>query len=496
MLEEFNMFQNLPSFSRIRCASISALVCASLLMGAQADEISPAQAKADLERLYTGLISAEADLFAETPKEVFDRHYEELKVEYSAPVSRADLFKDFQSFAALANHGHTRLEGLSPAWQNFVANDGKVFPVTFSVFQGDVIVASAPPESQIKPGDRIISIDEKANPIWLREITRFISAETPTLAYSLLGQGEYYYFWLAYGEQEAYRVVVERDGEEIISELKATSIEALNRNIEQESGFDLPGRKAKFINDQIGYLRPGPFYHFEAETAEDAYNADALEAYVRFIDDSFNSFLEKEIDHLILDLRDNPGGDASFSDPVVSWFATEPFRFASDFRIRVSEETTASNQARLDTRDSAAGGVSQTFADLFASAKNGDLVSFEIPYVSPREGDTFDGKVHVLVNRFSYSNAVSVAAMIQDYGFATIYGEETRDMATTYGAMEHFSLTNSGFKVGYPKAHIIRPNGETKTNPVTPDVSIKVPAVRGEQDVMLNALVQLIEDGQ
>ena len=490
------MFQNLPSFSRIGCASLSALICASLLTGVQAEEISHAQAKADLERLYTGLISAEADLFAETPKEIFDRHYAELNADYTAPVSKAELFKDFQSFAALANHGHTRLEDLSPAWPNFIETGGKVFPLSFSVFQGDVIVASAPPESQIRPGDRMISIDGKANPIWLKEITRFISAETPALAYSLLGQGEYYYFWLAYGEQKTYRIVVERDGEQISAEIGTVSLEALDLNIEQEAGFTLPGREAKLLNEQIGYLRPGPFYHFEAETAEDVYNADALAAYVQFIDDSFQSFLDQKIEHLILDLRDNPGGDASFSDPVVSWFATEPFRFASDFRIRVSEETTASNQARLDTRGSAAGGISQTFADLFASAENGDTVSFEIPKVSPREGEVFKGKVHVLVNRFSYSNAVSVAAMIQDYGFATIYGEETRDMATTYGAMEHFSLPNTQFKVGYPKAHIIRPNGETKTHPVTPDVSIKAPAVRGEQDVMLNELVHLIQEGR
>ncbi|MEL6416148.1 MAG: hypothetical protein AAFQ15_14515, partial [Pseudomonadota bacterium] len=378
------MFQNLPSFRRIGGASLASLICASLLTAAQADDLPPAQAKADLERLYSGLISAEANLFADTPKEVFDRYYEELKDGYVAPVTKADLFKDFQSFAALANHGHTRLEGLSPEWPNFLESDGKVFPVSFSVFQGDVIVASAPPESGIRPGDRIISIDGKANPIWLKEVTRYISAETPLLAYSLLGQGEYYYFWLAYGERDRFQIIVDRGGEQVHADLEATSIDALDQNIELEAGFALPGREAKLIDDEIAYLRPGPFYHFEAETTEDVYNAEALSAYVQFIDDAFKSFLDEETDHLILDLRDNPGGDASFSDPVVAWFATEPFRFASDFRIRVSEETTASNQARLDTRDSAAGGISQTFADLFANAENGELVSFEIPKASPR----------------------------------------------------------------------------------------------------------------
>ena len=486
------MFKILQTPSRFRVASISALICASLLSGAQADEFTPTEAKADLERLYSGLISAEADLFASTPKDVFDRHFEELKAGYVEPVTEAQLFNDFQSFAALSNHGHTRLEGLNPAWADFTERDGKVFPLGFSVFQGEVIVASAPGDSGVEPGDRIVSIDEKSNPIWLNEITRYISAETPSLAYSLLGQGEFYYFWLAYGERSQFDLVIDREGAERHVTLETVSLDTLDQNIELESGFELAGREARRISDEIGYLRPGPFYHYEAETPEDVYNATALAAYIDFIDETFTEFRDDQVDHVILDLRDNPGGDASFSDPVVSWFATEPFSFASDFRIRVSDETTASNQARLDARDSAAGGVSQIFADLFANAENGDLVSFEIPKASPRDGERFEGEVHVLVNRFSYSNAVSTAALIQDYGFGKIYGEETRDMATTYGAMEHFDLPNTGFKVGYPKAHIIRPNGETKANPVTPDIPVFVPAVRGEDDIMLNAVIDLI----
>ena len=488
------MLQTLRPSVRAHCASLSVLICASLVASAQAQEFTPDKAKADLERLYSGLKSAEADLFASTPKAVFDRQYEELKAGYQAPVSEAELFSDFQKFAALANHGHTRLEGLSPAWPDYMAREGKLFPLSLSVSHGEVIVASAPDGSSIQPGDRILSIDGKANPVWLKEITQLISAETPALAYSLMGQGDFYYFWLVYGERAQYQVTVERDGFEVAVDLAALPFEALEENVILEPGFELPGREAKHIDDRIGYLRPGPFFDFEAGPSRDPYNAEALATYQAFVDEAFASFLESGTDHLILDLRDNPGGDSSFSDPVIAWFATEPFRFASEFRIRVSEETTASNQARLDVRDSAAGGVSQKFADLFASAENGDMVLFDIPETDPRDGERFEGDIHVLVNRYSYSNAVTVAAMIQDYEFGTIYGEETRDMATTYGAMEHFSLPYSNFKVGYPKAHIIRPNGETSSHPVTPDVSIILPPVRGTEDVMLRDVVQMIQD--
>lgn len=87
---------------------------------------------------------------------------------------------------------------------------------------------------------------------------------------------------------------------------------------------------------------------------------------------------------------------------------------------------------------------------------------------------------------------MTTAAIIQDYGFGTVYGEPTRDMATTYGAMEHFTLPHSGFLVGYPKAHIIRPNGNEDANPVVPDVSLPAPAIRGLQDLRLEALVDMI----
>lgn len=33
-------------------------------------------------------------------------------------------------------------------------------------------------------------------------------------------------------------------------------------------------------------------------------------------------------------LRDNPGGDNSFSDRMVAWFASRPFRFSDEFSIR------------------------------------------------------------------------------------------------------------------------------------------------------------------
>ncbi len=247
------------------------------------------------------------------------------------------------------------------------------------------------------------------------------------------------------------------------------------------------------LTDDIAYLRPGPFYDTEAQSPEAAYLPEAVAAFSDFVDASFETFIEAGADALILDLRNNPGGSNAFSDLVMSWIADRPFRFTSDFRIRISEQSIASNQARIDAAQGGDAGMSQTLADLYDGVPMGETVSFEIEYVHPRTGQRFEGLVYALVNRQSYSNAVVMGATIQDYGFGDVIGEATTDMATTYGAMEQFTLPRTGLVVGYPKALIIRPSGDERAAPLSPDVRLPAPQPGDEGDSVLDAAIAHVE---
>ncbi|HCY55471.1 MAG TPA: hypothetical protein DF715_08095, partial [Oceanicaulis sp.] len=323
----------------------------------------------------------------------------------------------------------------------------------------------------------------------LARLTRNISADTAALAYSQLQGMELYYIWLEYGPQTRFTVDLEgADGQARRVEIDAVPLSALSER-EGADRLDLSGREARMLNGEIAYLRPGPFYNINARTEAEAYAPDALAAHTAFIDESFRTFIENGAQALILDLRQNPGGDNSWSDPVVSWFADRPFRFASQFRIRVSDYSTASNQARIDAAPDGASGTSGILAELYATAANGDIVTLELPCAYPREGQRFEGAVYALVDRTSYSNAVSVGAIIQDYGFGEVIGETTTDMTTTLGAMERFTLPRSGIVAGYPKALIIRPNGDVHTHPLTPDVRLPLPQIGDEGDGVLEAAI-------
>lgn len=293
------------------------------------------------------------------------------------------------------------------------------------------------------------------------------------------------------GEAASFSLQIRSAG----GDVQNLTVPALSREQQSHNASQAPARFALNTNQRtsrelegnIAYLRPGPFYNVEDPT--ELWNT---EPFIAFINNAFEGFIQADADDLIIDLRQNPGGDNSFSDPMLAWIAREPFRFCSAFVIRSSDEAAASNQARLDTNPGAVEGVSARFAQQYAQVPRGETFSFDIPMVSPREQPRYTGKVYVLVDRHSYSNSVNVAAMVQDYELGLVAGEKTADMATTYGAMESFTLAGTGIDVGFPKAHIIRPSGDTAADGVTPDWPIATPVIHTDRDVVLDTLVAKI----
>ncbi len=475
----------------LKTALTAIALTATCLSPASAQTLSPDEAREDLTALYEGLQLAHYSLFADTPRAVMDEAYARLHAELDGPMTTPALHREFQRFAALAGHGHARVEGLNPGFRAHVDEGGLVFPLDLEIRDGAVVVVGAPEGSGVEVGDEVLALNGVPNALWLDRVTGYISAETPDLAYSILERTTPYAMWLAYGAPDSFEVEISGPfGHRIVS-LPAVDYATYAAQPVAGTGPDLSGREARLLTPEIAYLRPGPFYNTGATTPAEAYDPAATRQFIAFVDAAFESFIASGAQTLILDLRDNPGGDASYSDPVLAWIADEDFRFYSEFRLRVSEQTTASNAARLDGRSAEEAGISGTYAQLFADAQNGEVITLDLPYTQPREPG-FDGEVYALINRRSYSNAVSAGVIIQDYGFGIVAGEATTDMATMYGAMEHFYLPHSGLQIGYPKAHIIRPNSEERLHPLTPDLAIEVPLF-AEGDVMLDRLVTHIE---
>ncbi len=484
-----------------RCSLLALVLALTLGAASASDEhapwqrkLAPAELRADFDYLYRGLQSAHADLYVHRSKPDYDARFAEDRARLTAPMTLFEAQVLFQRFAAYGNVGHARIEFPSAAYQAFREQGGRTFPIYLRISEGRAYVGeNLSGNSQIRPGEEVLTLNGEAIAQWLARTAQHISADTPYIAHSLLEFSFPRYLWLELGEQPSFALTL-RNAEAEVYETRIDArtqeqIRAASR--EQPAQFTLESneRTVRMLDDAVAYLRPGPFYN-----AEDPNAIWDNTAYLQFIDDAFAQILAEEARTLIIDLRDNPGGDSSFSDPLLAWFADEPFRFCSQFLIRSSDEAAASNQARLDANPGATNGVSALFARDYARTPRGQQFAFDIPWAQPREGERFAGRVVVLINRHTYSNAVNAAATVQDYGFGLIAGEKTSDMATTYGAMEQFTLEHTGLSVGFPKAHIIRPSGERRVDGVTPDLAIRSPIAPTAEDAVLEELLQRLRE--
>jgi C-terminal processing protease CtpA/Prc len=472
-------------------------VCAETVPDALV-QFTASELRADFTAMYQGLQSAAYNLYAFTPKAELDRAYRHTLAGLNNAMTLFKAQIRFEEFASRIHMGHARVNFPYAVWTQYLTDGGKAFPFAIRVVGGKTFVAqNQSGMGAIARGDEILKLNGSPMRTWLRRAERHVSAETPYMAHSLMEFDFPTYVWVELGEVAGFDLALRKsDGKTLKVRVPArtsSEMKAFAAAQPPPLALDNPMREAKILADNVAYLRPGPFYNADARTGADQWDVSGFRT---FVDGAFDKFNAAHADRLIIDLRGNPGGDNLFSDVMIAWFADKPFRFFSQFNVRVSPESTKANADRLQNDAEAAGPVSRQYAEMYAHAKPGDVVDFEMPLVEPRKDERYRGKVFLLIDRQSYSNSVAVAALVQDYKFGKVLGEETSDMATTYGAMEQFKLSKTGITVGYPKAHIVRPNGDLRARGVRPDIAIRIPPVETPADEVLQRAVAIARESQ
>ncbi len=445
--------------------------------------------KEDLYFLYQTLDKSHYDLYAQTPKALFDKEFKRIENSITDTLSLIQIDRLFRPFIALTNEGHCSLELPVSSYVSYLQNKGTLFPLDIFFNNNEVLVLeNFTADSSIESGDIITSINGSPIDSVVKDCHKYVFGEnayTKNISIESISLPRLY--WIINGESKSFTVGINRNNSiEMNVEIPSIPAGEFEAKKARQNIKAIQTRTFYYINN-IAYLRPGQFFNLNQQENIQI-NSKILEnrTFFDFLDSCFTSIHESNTNDLIIDLRDNPGGTAIFSNSLVAFFATEPFIGASKFNIRTSKISKEFWESVNDT--------SQLFKDIkqqILSRKDGERFVIDgAKYKCRPRNDTlkYNGNVFVLINEMTFSQAIEVAGMIKKYGFGTLIGEPTTPLLSANA--RQFKLPNTQMTVTFPEALY----GDTyMINGVFPDYSVQVDNFT-EKDEILDYTIEMINE--
>jgi hypothetical protein len=440
---------------------------------------APADVRSDMAYAYETLQKAHYNLYAHVSRKDYDAAYHKLlKSVGQDSLSMLQTTMLMQQLLAIGNVGHSEVDFAASSYIDYAMQGGTLFPLELAFEDGKTYVRkSYTPDSTVRAGDQLLRLNGKPIRKMKAAIHPYLSAERPYFKDAKLEFWSFpRYYWAVFGRQDAYKVKVkDAAGKTSKHTVPAVTVMAYEAN---RGGEILKNERSFRYMEEVAYLHPGPFSSPEA---------DGEARFKAFVDSAFADINASQARYLIVDLRNNAGGHNTFSDYLIAYFADQPFRWYSDFTIRTSEVL------KKQTKKKYPDAIPDAYTQNILEFPDGETFAYEQTMQQPMpEAQRFQGKVYVLVNRQSYSMAAVSAALVQDYGFGEIVGEETGDTPTLYAAQFTFQLPRTSVEVKVPKGYIVRPNGDEKLSGVIPDHHVRDHLLDAEDEVLRYTLEKLI----
>ncbi|MFZ5353260.1 MAG: S41 family peptidase [Bacillota bacterium] len=203
--------------------------------------------------------------------------------------------------------------------------------------------------------------------------------------------------------------------------------------------------------------------------------------YKAFVKKFFTEVRDKKIQNIIVDLRNNSGGNSQVTDEFLTYFPIKQYKSFGGY-MRLSHEA---NEQR-----------SYEFKISEDSKKN----KYEFPgsiNVNELKDEKllFNGDLYIINSKYTFSSANWFGVIVKDNKLGTIVGEPTGNSPSSYGDILRFELKNS--KIDFRVSHkcFIRPDEKNTSNTLEPDVLVEttISDILNNHDSQLEKVKELIK---
>ena len=418
-------------------------------------EIQPQDLKSDIDTWLDWIHLTHPDL-SYTIKDIdkFYKSVSNIKDSINSPLTVLEFWKRISPLNNQLSDGHLIVGHINaPILTDYVSKGGKLFPFDVLFNKDELLIHSSldGKDSEYKgyviakinniPIDRIIA------PMLLR-----INGDSDAQRKVLLQRKFALFYMLLFGEFKEFTISIKNENND-----KTISINGVSQlpKFYQQSTFD-DNFKFKILNKENALLTINEF------------GWDDKKLYYDFMDSAFMSLKQNKVKHLIIDIRENGGGDDEFwMKGILKYIANKPYRWGSTYKKKIIAKY----------RDA---------GEVIGSTITGKIDTL-IP-VEVKNKYKFNGEVSILIGPYTYSSAILFANTVQDFKFGKLIGEPTGGKSGQTGSTQFSKMSNSGLPMITPRFYLERPRGGGQKEPINPDVKIGYDKLH--PDELINTLLR------
>jgi len=404
--------------------------------------------KEDLDLLRYNFETMHGAMYVYNSKELIDQKFDEIRTSLDKPMSSIDFYRIVAPILSLIGNGHTHVVPSKEAYE-LMRNELKLLPLDLYMDGKSVyLLRNCSKDQSLLEGTLIKSINGRPIMELINELagqlTRDGVNESWPMKRATNAFSQFYAF--QYGDAEIYNCVLqEADGSTV-----EVAIEGLNKNEIKAI------REKRYELEKPWHEKGEPPYTLEIEgtTAVMTLGTFSLKEIKKgnkmkskkWFQQSFAQINEKGVEKLIIDLRDNGGGD---EDPTIELFSH-----------LYDKEFTFYKDVFLENRKIPNGKLYEDnafFLNLYAklvTKKKGDKFVLKANGLKPYQPakEQYAGEVIVLTDPGSFSATGEMTAILKEHDRATFVGEEPggNPNQNTSGMMLILTLPHSGLRAVVP----------------------------------------------
>ncbi|HCL05768.1 MAG TPA: hypothetical protein DHW64_07320 [Chitinophagaceae bacterium] len=443
-------------------------------------KISKEQIEVDFRCWLETMEASHVNLYHTISKSQLSSLFNDLLKKYSDSLSHTETVFLFSRLSAALNEGHLGL--VSSRITDSLYNNSLRFPFMIRKVEKDGwhISYDLSQAQQLDMNDRIIRINgisvEELNKRYLQ-----LFGGLDTWKHEQIGFYSRKLLFLDGVHSPFHIEAVKENGEKrsfTVPGFPRSQADSINRVLSAK--MNSQGNKPyefRFLPEGIGYMNYRSMRN------------DRSEPFEKFLDETFARLNDSSAKGLIIDLRENGGGDSQLGELLLRYFNRKPYIFAGGMKWKISApyKTFLKGQANYNEADNR----------FYMSQKDGETyvyINKELKKPEAKE-PFFSGKVAFLIGTGTFSSANMLADGVVSYQLARTFGEPTGESPNDFGEMYNFMLPNSYVIARGSTKMFTRANKDEKDfGPVIPDVIVRPTAadLKLKKDRVLESAVNWV----